>query len=69
MLNCKNGGDNMTDSNIVRKAADITTEIVAAKMGSSSVAPSVDTGKRTADFYAEVYKGVFETLKAYSSED
>ena len=59
----------MTDSSIAKKAADITTEIVAAKMGSSSVAPSASTGAGTADFYAEVYKGVFETLKTYLSED
>lgn len=52
----------MTDHAIAVKAMEIATEIVAAKIGNTSTSTNAESGKRVAEFYAEIYNGIYKTL-------
>lgn len=52
----------MTDHTIAVKAMEIAAEIVAAKIGNSSTPTNAESGKRVAEFYAEIYNGIYNTL-------
>lgn len=52
----------MTDHTIAAKAIEIATEIVAAKVRNSSTPTNAESGKRVAEFYAEIYNGIYNTL-------
>lgn len=52
----------MTDHTIAVKTMEIAAEIVAAKIGNSSTSTNAESGKRVAEFYAEIYNGIYNTL-------
>jgi hypothetical protein len=54
----------MNDSYIVEKAAEIAREIAVAGVSATSKYPTSASGKEVADYYSEIYKGVYETLKS-----
>lgn len=55
---------------IEKMSAKIASEIVVAKVqDSKEITVSKDGGKFVADFYAEVYNGIYETLKRVSAKN
>lgn len=50
-----------TFANIV---ATMAKEIVVSKMSSSTAIANAESGRKVAEFYDEIYKGIFETLKS-----
>lgn len=38
-------------------------EIVVSKLSNSTISVNAENGKKVAEFYAEIYKGIFEALK------
>lgn len=52
----------MTGHAIAVKAMEIATEIVVAKIGNASATANAESGKRLAEYYAEIYDGVYNTL-------
>lgn len=51
-----------------KKALEITTQIVEAKMSSTSTAVNKETGKAVAEFFEEIYNGVSK-ITAEISDD
>lgn len=44
-------------------AANAAKEIVIAKMSNLDISINVESGKKIAEFYDEIYKGIAKTLK------
>lgn len=54
----------MNQIGVADLSAKIATEIVVAKVQDSpEISVNKDGGKFISDFYAEIYNGIFETLK------
>lgn len=55
---------------VAEMSAKIASEIVVAKVqDSKEITVNKDGGKFVADFYAEVYNGIYETLKQVFVKD
>lgn len=53
----------MNNIQLDKYASEIAKEIVVAKAGNTTISMNAETGKNVADFYAEIFKGISETLK------
>lgn len=53
----------MRDDIIEKIAAEYAKEIVVSKAQHMDLRVSAESGKNFADFYAEIFKGISETLK------
>jgi hypothetical protein len=51
------------------KALEITTQIVDAKMASSTIVVNKDNGKAVAEFFEEIYRGVLKITTEIESND
>lgn len=52
-----------------KKALEITTELVKAKLSSSTVSPSETGGKAVADFFQVIYDKVSEITESIAESD
>ncbi len=53
----------MNEIGLADKVSDMAKVIVIAKMSDCRTEVSADGGKQVAEFYSEIYKGIYETLK------
>ena len=53
----------MNSTHFDKYVADVTKEIVAAKMSNATLSVSKEAGKNVADFYHEIFTGIYATLK------
>lgn len=53
----------MKDREIAKLASEYARDIVVAKVPSTQAPVNAESGKAVADFYTEVYKGIYTALK------
>lgn len=53
----------MNSTHFDKYVADVTKEIVVAKMSNTTLSVNDVAGKEVADFYREIYNGIYATLK------
>lgn len=58
----------MTEKDIALLAAEYAKEITVAAIPDKSVSMVASSGGGTSEFFRELYKGIFETLKADLAE-
>lgn len=53
----------MQNHEIAKLASEYAKEITVAKIPTNNLGISIQDGKRIAEFYAELYKGIYAALK------
>lgn len=53
----------MKDREIAKLASEYARDIVVAKVPSTQAPVNAESGKVVADFYGEIYKGIYTALK------
>ena len=53
----------MNSSHFDKYVADMAKEIVVAKMSNTTLSVNEESGKHVADYYREIYNGIYATLR------